>query len=83
MPSPEIQELEIKISLWDLLNDCEAHLQAVVVERLPSNDFECLTSAVCRRGEFARNSLGEQEDWHGVLVSRRSTKAKSQSASQL
>lgn len=27
VPSPEIQELEIKISPWELLNDCAAYLQ--------------------------------------------------------
>lgn len=31
MPSPEIQELEIKISPWELLNDCADYLQAAVV----------------------------------------------------
>lgn len=62
VPSPEIQELEIKISPWDLLNDCAAYLQAAVVERFPSNDFECLTSAVCRRAEFALKFSGARRE---------------------
>lgn len=70
LPS-ESQELKSKISPRNLFNYRRAYFFRVFF--FPVNDFECLTAAVCRRGEFP----DAPRDRHVVFVSCCGTKTQS------